>query len=68
MMAVTWWLAETVLRMRSRERAAAFICSSSLETTKFVAPIFMAASFFFGLVEMAVTVLPIAAAKRIPIW
>ena len=52
------WSAETVLRIRSRELAEAFILSSLVDTTKLSAPISLAAASLFGEVDIAYTVLP----------
>ena len=62
------WLAETVLRIRSRLPAFFFMLSGLVDTRKLSAPIFLAAASLLGEVEMAVTVLPIALASMTPIW
>ena len=62
------WLAETVLRIRSRLAAFFFMLSGLVDTRKLSAPISLAAASLLGEVEMAVTVLPIALAILTPIW
>ncbi len=47
--------------------AADFMLSSSVETTKLAAPMLLATAALPGEVEMAVTSLPMALARRMPI-
>ena len=61
------WLAETVLRIRSRLPALFFIEAGLVDTKKFSAPISLAAASLLGEVELAVTGLPIALASMTPI-
>ena len=64
---LTSWVADTVLRMRSRVPAATAMLSLLVDTTKLSAPISRAAASLRGEVEMAVTVLPMALASCMPI-